>query len=455
MTTMGLRARLRATGIGFAGIDGAWWLPATAPFPLPVAVQRELQAIADALFTLFDLVTSLYGTPAGDEIGLNALLNHKVPPTIVRLLTSGRVEGLRPDFQLVHTVDGQYQLVATELEICPSAHGFAHAMQAGYGLAPDLVQAYADYLAGRELIFVGTAQWSEFLIEQLAFCRALAAVGARATVLYDLPRSEFVQAVESKQRWQPPIFGVPSKPVGWRDDLTTRLHEQELWPYWRPDREWPAAVGDAVVFRFGYFDSFVGHHLRHFAQWQAQGATLLNPTHFILESKAILAALQLVGVRQRIEEINPAMLVTLDRCIPTTLLLTPNNASKVLAEKDSWVVKFAGYDQGQQAWGGRSVQIGAQHKAADWQTIVENYLALDCPVVAQLLTPSARVDIAYLDQANQAQWLYGGHSRLRVFLLRGATSDRHWVGGAHLTVSPDRMQVSEATTSVQAPIVFV
>lgn len=455
MMTIGLRARLRATGIGFAGIDGAWWLPATAPFPLPVAVQRELQAIADALFTLFDLVTSLYGTPIGDEVGLNALLNHKVPTTILRLLTPGRVEGLRPDFQLVRSADGQYQLVATELEICPSAHGFAHAMQIGYGLTPDLVQAYADYLAGRELIFVGTAQWSEFLIEQLAFCRALAAVGARATVLYDLPRSEFVQAVERQQRWQPPLFGVPSKPAGWRDDLTTRLHEQELWPYWRPDAQWPTAVGDTVVFRFGYFDSFAPHYLRHFAQWQAQRATLLNPTNFTLESKAILAALQLAGVRRRIEEINPAALTILDRCIPTTLLLTPNNADKVLAEKDRWVVKFAGYDQGQQAWGGRSVQIGAQQEAADWQTIVTDYLALDCPVVAQVLTPSQRVDIAYLAQANREQWLYGGHSRLRVFLLRGNRPDRHWVSGAHLTVSPDRMQVSEATTSVQAPVVFV
>ncbi len=455
MTMLSLRARMRATGIGYAGIDGAWWLPATAPFPLPVTVQHELQAIADTLFTLFDLITTLYGTSAGDEIGLNALLNHKVPPTILRLLTSGRVEGLRPDFQLVRVANGSYQLVATELEICPSAHGFAHAMQVGYGLTPDLVQAYAAYLAGRELIFVGTAQWSEFLLEQLAFCRALREVGARASVLYDLPRATLIHEVETLQCWQPPLFGVPSKSPGWRADLTSRLDEQDLWPYWRPDREWPTAVGDAVVFRFGYFDSFAPHHLRHLVQWQAQGASLLNPTHFILESKAILAVLQLAWVRRRIEEISPAALTTLDRCIPTTLLLTPNNAGKVLAEKDSWVVKFAGYDQEQQAWGGRSVQIGAQHQPADWQTIITDYLALDCPVVAQVLTPSQRVDIAYLDQQDQVQWLYGGHSRLRVFLLRAAVRGHHWVGGAHVTVSPDRMQVSEATTSVQAPVVFV
>lgn len=450
MHTSPLRTRLRATGIGFAGIDGAWWLPASAPFGLPMAVRDELQAIAAAIFLLFDTVTALYGTIAGAASGLNQLLDHQVPPTIIRLLSRARIAGVRPDFQLVLEADGNYRLVATELEICPSAHGFAHAMQIGYGLPTDLVQMYADYLAGRELIFVGTAQWSEFLLEQLAFCRALAAVGARGSVLYDRPRGQLIQEIEQGQRWQPPLFGVPTKPAGWRDDLSTRLAEQALWPYWRADYPWPERVGDAVVFRFGYFDCFATGHLHRFAQWQQAGATLLTPSNFTLESKAILAALQLDPIRRRIEEQDPTALAVLDRCIPTTLLLTPNNASKVLAEKDEWVVKFAGYDQGQQAWGGRSVQIGAQHSQAEWQAILAQYLALDCPVVAQRLTPSQRVDIAYLDQMDQEQWLHQGHSRLRVFCLRNATTQ--WVGGAHLTVSPERMQVSEATTSVQAPV---
>lgn len=450
MHTLPLHTRLRATGIGFAGIDGAWWLPATAPFVLPATVRDELAAAATAIFLLFDTVTAFYGTAAGAASGLTQLLDHKVPPTILRLLSQGQVEGVRPDFQLVQEADGNYRLVATELEICPSAHGFAHAMQVGYGLPPDLVQMYADYLAGRELIFVGTAHWSEFLIEQLAFCRALAAVGARGTVLYDQPRTQLIDAVEAGQRWQPPIFGVPSKPAGWRADLTARLQEQDLLPYWRADHEWPATVGDAVVFRFGYFDCFSPPHLRHITQWQQHGATLLNPTHFTLESKAILAALQLDPIRRRIEEQDPTALAVLDRCIPPTLLLTPNNAGKVLAEKDEWVVKFAGYDQGQQAWGGRSVQIGAQHTPAAWQAILARYLDLRCPVVAQRLTASQYLDLAYFDQRGQERWLSQGHSRLRVFCLRNATMQ--WVGGAHLTVSPNQMQVSEATTSVQAPV---
>ena len=37
------------------------------------------------------------------------------------------------------------------------------------------------------VLIVGTARWSEFLLEQLAFCRMLHQTGARAIVLYDKP----------------------------------------------------------------------------------------------------------------------------------------------------------------------------------------------------------------------------------------------------------------------------
>lgn len=449
---------MAATGIGFAGINGAWWRPAAEPFALPATCRQQLQAIGAALFTFFDVVTTLYGTAEGAAAGLTQLLDYKVPAPILRLMSAGRVESLRPDFQLVVDRDATgavgYRFVATELEICPSAHGFAHAMQVGYGLPPDLVHAFADYLAGRELLFVGTQQWSEFLIEQVAFCRALAAVGAWGRVLYDRPFGQLEREVQQQQRWQPPLFGVKQKPASWQVGFLARLQAHDLDSLlYTPDDPWPATVGDAVVFRFGYFDCFTAEHLRHFGQWQQQGATLLNPAQFILDSKTILAALQLPPVRQRIATENASALALLDQTIPETILLTPDSTPRVLADKDGWVVKFVGYDQGQQAWGGRSLQIGAQHTATSWQTTLTHYGELPWPVVAQRLIPSTQVDIAYLDDQDQPRWLRNGHTRLRVFFLRHP--GQITAAGAHLTVSGGTLQVSEATDAVQAPVVFV
>ena len=453
-----LRTRMAATGIGFAGIDGAWWLPAAEPFALPAACHHQLQAIGAALFHFLDVVTALYGTAEGRAAGLTQLLDDKVPPHILRLMSAGRAESLRPDFQLLLERDAAgrliYRFVATELEICPSAHGFAHAMQVGYGLRPDLVHAFAAYLAGRELLFVGTHQWSEFLIEQLAFCRALAEVGARGRVLYDRPFRQLDQEIQQQQRWQPPLFGVKQKPAGWQTGFLDRLQAHDLESFlYTPDDPWPTSVGNAVVFRFGYFDCFRADYLRTFLQWQQQGAILLNPAQFILDSKTIMAALQLPQVRQRIISENTTALPLLDQTLPETILLTPDTAPRVLADKDGWVVKFAGYDQGQQAWGGRSLQIGAQHTATSWQTTLTQYSALPWPVVAQRLLPSMQVDMAYLDEQAQTQWLRHGHTRLRVFFLRNA--EHAVAAGAHLTVSGGTWQVSEATDAVQAPVVFM
>lgn len=457
-----IHSRMAATGIGFAGIDGAWWLPAAEPFPLPAVCRQELQAIGDAIFIFLDIVTALYGTEEGTAGGVTQLLNYKVPAHILRLMRTGRVESLRPDFQLVMERDANgvmhYRFVATELEICPSAHGFAHAMQVGYSLETDLVHAFADYLDGRELLFVGTQQWSEFLLEQLAFCRALAAVGARGRVLYDRPFRQLADEVERHERWQPPIFGVKQKSPGWQDGLLSRLESHGLTPFvYIPDDPWPTSVdgvvGDAVVFRFGYFDCFAPDHLRRFVQWQEQGATLLNPAQFILDSKVVMAALQLPTVRQRIAKESAIALGVLDRCLPETILLTLENAPRILADKDGWVVKFAGYDSGQQAWGGRSLQIGAQHTVASWQTMLQHYLNFAWPVVAQRIAHSAQVDIAYLDSNDRRQWMRNGHTRLRVFFLR--RNDKMTAAGAHLTVSGGTMQVSEATDAVQAPVLFV
>ena len=289
-----------------------------------------------------------------------------------------------------------YRLVATELEICPSAHGFAHALQAGYQLDTDLVAAFARLLGGRELLFVGTSQWNEFLFEQLAFCRALAEVGARGRVLYDQPIAAMAAQIRSGERWRTPMFGIAEQPATWDDDIVGRIHahgfERFLWPD-APD--WPPTVGDALVFRFGYFDCFAADKLQRMLDWQAAGATMLNPTMFILDSKVIMATLQLPDLRRQIAAHAPAALATLDRCIPETLLVEPATVAQLRREQRDWVVKYAGYDRGNLAWGGRSLQVGMQRTGDEWARILDSCLELPWPVVAQRVAPTARIDIAY------------------------------------------------------------
>lgn len=452
------RQRMNATGIGLAGIDGVWWLPATEPFALPAQAAHDLVEIGQAIFALFDAVTSLYGTSAGAAGGLDDLLSYKVPPNISRLISQGRVESVRPDFQLILQTSPasktcEVSFVATELEICPSTHGYAQAMQAGYGLPPDLVESFARYLNGRELLFVGTQQWSEFLFEQLAFCRSLAEVGSWARVLYDLPVREMADQIRQGNRWQPPVFGIKQKPPDWNDNLLERIwahgFESFVWP---DNAGWPEAVGDAVLFRFGYVDCFAPDKLQYFEQWRRQGAAVLNPATFFLDSKAVMAALTLPLVRAQIARSNLNALAVLDRCIPETLLLREETLPRLVAEKDAWVIKYAGFDGGNQAWGGRSLQLGMNHFPASWREVLAQALQLPWPVVAQRVVPSARVDIAYVDSRGETQVMEQGVTRLRTFFLRDGVAAV--ACGPHLTVAGGTMQVSEATDTVQAPILF-
>ncbi|MCK6624910.1 MAG: hypothetical protein L6R45_07010 [Anaerolineae bacterium] len=476
-----LRQRMRATGISLAGLEGAWWLPAAEPFVLPAQAAADLAAIGRAIFVLFDVATGLYGTPPGVKGGLDALLNYKVPPTIPRLMSQGRVESVRPDFQLIltpelisqpqtitpNTQDARRKtqdasrtthhaprFIATELEICPSAHGYAHAMQVGYGLPTDLAAGFARYLQGRELLFVGTEQWSEFLFEQLAFCRALAEIGGRGRVLYDVPIATMAAEVNQGRRWQSPEFGIKEKLITWHfDDMLARIGDYGFEPFIYPDAAgWPDEVGEAVVFRFGYFDCFTPEKLHYFIQWQAKGATLLNPAMFILDSKTILAALNLPVVREQVAAAQPDALAVLDSSIPETRLLQPETVADIIDQKDDWLIKYAGFDGDNQAWGGRSLRVGRHCSAESWRTILTEALALPWPVVAQRVVPSAQIDLAYLDPANEVRLMRQGTTRLRVFFLRHQAETL--VCGPHLTVSGGTMQVSEATDAIQAPVVF-
>jgi hypothetical protein len=457
LSTAMMRQRMNETGIGYAGIDGVWWRPATAPCALPAMLRSELAQIGRSLFALFDAVLALHDARPEAEQGLQRLLKERVSPELASLVANGRVELVRPDFQLV-PIDGEagYRLVATELEICPSAQGFAHAMQVGYGLATDLANQVAHWLQGRPLLIVATAQWSEFLFDQLAFCRALAERGAQAQLLFDRPLAAIAAEVRRGERWQPPLFGVDRRPQGWDEAVLARIRRHALEPYlWPDDHEWPAAVGEAVLFRFGYLDTFSPAHLARLQHWSAHGATLLNPVSYFLDSKTLLATLNLPAVRRQIARCDQTALALLDRTIPETILLERHQLPRLRREQAQWVIKFAGFDRGNEAWGGRSLRLGAGCSAAQWDGLLRQSLRLDWPVVAQRAVPSAQVQIDYFDEADQPATLCGT-TRLRSFLLRPpAKAADAWVGGTHLTVTAGSAKVAESTVAVQAPIEFV
>jgi hypothetical protein len=329
-------------------------------------------------------------------------------------------------------------------------------MQYGYRLATDLADAMAAWLAGRPLLVVGAEQWSEFLFDQLAFCRALAERRAQAYLLFDRPFATLAQEVRSGARWQPPLFGIDHRPDGWDDDLMARIRRHGLEPFlWPQDERWPEQVGDAVVFRFGYLDCFAPPAVERMREWQRHGATFLNPPTYFLDSKVILAALNLPVVRQQIARADAHALPILDWAIPETVLVTHEHLPRLRRERAHWVVKFAGFDQGNQAWGGRSLQVGADCSPGEWEQLLTRSLQLAWPVVAQRLTPSARVDIECFDSQNERRRLTQGTTRLRAFLLRSPASEHNTqVGGVHLTVTGGSHKVAESTHAVQAPVRF-
>ena len=381
-----IRTRMNAIGVGLAGIEGAWWLPAAQPFVLPRESHKQFRHIGEAIFALFDAVAELYGTDEGGACGLNTLLSHKVPQHLRRFVSKQHVLAVRPDFQLVKADDG-YEFVATELEICPSAQGFAHAMQVGYGLKADLVQTYVRFLNGRELLIVCTQAWSEFVWDQLAFCAALHEAGARARLLFDIPIEVLAEQVRQKQRWVPPMFGISQMPDRWNDDVLSRIQASGIETL-NISEAHDVVPSNSVIFRFGYLECFSAEMLQQLNTWEQQGATFLNPTSFLWDSKVVMAAARIPQVRAKLRprgfrKTHEVLAQTLDRCIPETHLLTDELLPQLQRGRSAWVLKFAGFDSGQQAWGGRSLQVGLQHDDASWLDVLQRYLALPFPVVAQ------------------------------------------------------------------------
>ena len=441
------RERMDATGIGFAGLDGTWWRPATTAVRWPASAAARLREIGAAVFTLLDVVQDLYPVDAR----LAALLNDRVPAELRAFTLAAPVLGLRPDFQIIER-DGALDFVATELEISPSAHGFAHAMQLGYGLQPDLVAAIARLAGERELLVVVSSEWSEFLIEQLAFCRALQDAGCRARVLCDRPLAVIAEDFAAGRIWQPPMFGISARTAGWNDDLMSRLAEHDLLrAAWPAVDDWPETLDDTLVFRFGYLECFAEYHRGRMARWQRQGTAFVAPNHFVLESKCVLAALALPSVRAEITARDGDALAVLDACIPDTRLLSAEVREDLAGQREQWLTKYAGFDAGNRAWGGRSLIIGANLDDAGWRESLDATSDLPWPVVAQRVVPSQQADVAWLDENGGVQHGANAVSRLRSFLVRDG--EAALACGSHVTWSTS-VQVSESCESVQAPVMF-
>ena len=63
-----VRAKMDATGIGYAGIEGVWWLPACQPFVWPQALQSHLADIGAALFHFLDGVWTVLKSRSDPEL---------------------------------------------------------------------------------------------------------------------------------------------------------------------------------------------------------------------------------------------------------------------------------------------------------------------------------------------------------------------------------------------------
>ena len=446
MSYTDLMSTMRSTGIGLAGVDGAWWLPATAPFIMGEYEYNQLSDIGNALFELTDAIAAeLREYPDGD---FAQLLSYKVPPAIAAHLDLAPVLSFRPDFQLVPTSDGM-QFVLTEIEIAPSSEGFVHAMQLAYGVPTDIVPAFARFLAGRELLFAGTHEWSIYQYDQLAFCNALAKYDANAYALYDRTIAQMEEEIQRGVRWQLPVIGINGTPEQWEPSMTAHIARHGLAPFVRD--EWAEDVGDTVVFRFGYVGNFDRTHRAYFQQWQQRAATFLNPFSFHLDNKVMLMGIRTASIRNRLDA---GTIAVLERCIPETTLLTTANISRLVAEKESWMIKFAGFDEGNEAWGGRSVRFGVSFSHDAWRELLHEAAQLAWPVVAQRLTVSQQLTIDYYRPDGSIGTLYDGFTRLRTFFLRHRKGEESTHCGSHLTVTSGTMQVSEASDAVQTPVLF-
>jgi len=206
---------------------------------------------------------------------------------------------------------------------------------------------------------------------------------------------------------------------------------------------------DDLVLRFGYSDTFSRGWWCVFNEWQLRGVTFLNPPAFVIASKVVMVLIQEPDVRTRLQS---DTIATLEPALPETRLLDVSCAARTGAEREKWALKFAGFDSGQQAWGGRSLQVGAPMSDTAWKAVIRRYLKLPFPCVAQRSAPSAEVMIDWVD--GERNRTLRGRTRLRSFLIRMGRSAEVRACGSHVTIAVSGHGVSESVTAVQVPVKF-
>lgn len=442
---------MNGTGIGYKGLEGVSWLPGVVPFDLGAGFLAALKSLGNALFCFFDTVVDMYG----QDTALTELLNRKRPDRISPMMLRGTMGMIRPDVVAVKdSRTGLLRPVVTELESCPAGQGMAHAMQVGYGLAPDMLDGMVALLGGRPFVVMATHQWSEYVWDQATFCHQLRQRGVDARVVFDAELGQIDQ--EARKNWNPPK-GLPAYLAGaWRRDFLRRLHESPYADIVHGVAELPKTVGDAVVFRFGYFDNFSASALDTMARWQEQGADIVNPLQFGLESKALMAAIWLPSVAGEItRRYGEETLAVLQRAVAETRLLdsTFSDVREFVEDQQLWLTKFAGWDGNNQSWGARSLSVGAQISPREWETSLRERAELPHPVVAQHLIASAAWDIPYLDHDGVVRSIKDARIRVTPFFLRdkqGAV--RHC--GSTATFRSGSFRIHGASDAVEMPIIY-
>lgn len=449
-------ALMNNTGIGYKGLCGTSWMPSIEPIALPSSLEATMKAIGKAVFLLYDAVAALYGY----DPELTRLLAHKTPERIMPWMRKGGMDILRPDMVLLAdpcAPEGMRPVI-TELESCPAGQGMAHAMELGYGMPPQIVPSYLQYLDGHRYVIAATAEWVDYTFEQAAFCKALIERGVEAHLVFDRPLDAVAKAAAG---WKPPKEMPVHLRALWDTDLLRRLRENKMDSFVHGSDDFADVpidlINNAVLFRFGYFDNFSRGALQHMACWEDEyRASFMNPLQFALESKALMAAIHLKSVRDWLSQRDHDAVDILDRHVAETHLLAQGFADldRLRADQNFWLTKFAAWDGGNQSWGSRSLSVGSQVSLTAWGDSLAERLVLPHPVVAQHVIASTTFDIAYTDVHGNAQVLRDARTRLTPFLMRDRREQGAIHAGSTITLRSKTFRIHGATDAVEGPVVY-
>lgn len=446
------RARMDATSIGYKGFEGVSWRQAMEPFKMDPDFLDRLGAIARALALGFQAVRELWDTTPE----LRTLLTRGKPAHIPTLMLGDQIGLMRPDITIVKDPKtGILRPVITELESCPGGQGMAHAMEVGYGLNTTMVDAYLRLLAGRRYIVYATHQWSEYVFDQAVCVQALRERGIDAEIWFDRPLR---QIHDNAQRDWVPHPEIPAQERAlWNQDFLGRLKRCGFDTFVHgSDEGLPETLGpETVVFRFGYFDNFrLTDGLDRLQAWHAQGAQIVNPLWFTLESKMLMGAFWLPAVEAWIRARDPEALTVLHNGLAETHPIH-QRPTDVLQRPYEWTTKIAAWDGDNRCWGARGVEFGSQAQSDQkWEEHVRACADRPYPIAIQRFILSHRFNAAWCDRAMRVDILRAARARLTPFFLFH-TDGTVELAGSTITLRTRSLKIHGAADAVEGPVVFM